>query len=415
MKAEDRYFIELTRRAINRIHEDDGFFDAADWKRIFELARKNGLDAVLLDSAKECGKIPEDVLKIWEAARFETFMRQGVHFKKLMDILREMSSAGIDYAVFKGPAIAACYPNSLYRFSSDSDILVDASDRPKVSAMIEKRGYVVKEHETKEKVFVYEHEASGHKIELHTSVFEDYEGAKIDILKGAEIDSPAHRIKIKTEGGEIRTFGVSEHLVYLVFHMIKHFVLEGANVRFFADITVFINNNIDQIDKKYFWGWMEKCNYTVFCENFLTICVKYLGLNKDILEGRIAKASESVLEDLLVDFIYCGDSDELRGKSWQLTATLQPYLVGERTKVKKSKRGRLISYIFPEADELNERYTYAKKHHALLPIAWVHRALHKFLWQLREREEENYTGMQKVEVVESRLGLLGSVGLLDEE
>jgi len=42
--------------------------------------------------------------------------------------------------------------------------------------------------------------------------------------------------------------------------------------------------------------------------------------------------------------------------------------------------------------------------------------LHKIAWQLFEnRGNESYSGMQKVEIVESRLGLLGSVGLLDEE
>ena len=197
--------------------------------------------------------------------------------------------------------------------------------------------------------------------------------------------------------------------------MIKHFILEGANVRFFSDITLFINKNIDKIDPAYFWEWMNRCNYTLFCENFLTLCVRYFGLNEAILAGHKAKAEDSVLEDLLVDFIYQGDADELRGKSWQLTATMQPYLVGDRTTVKKSKTGRLVRYIFPLPDELNEDYGYAKKVPVLLPAAWIHRAVHKLIWQLCRREDENYTGMQKVEVVENRLGLLGSVGLLDEE
>ncbi len=415
MNVVDRNFIELTKRAINQIHEDDGFFGDADWKTIFELACKNGLAAILLDSAKEYGTIPEDVLKMWEAARLQTFLRQGRHFQNLMEILQEIESEGIDYAVFKGQAIASCYPNPLYRYSSDSDILVDVADRPKVSSVIEDKGYTVMEHETKNNVFVYENKASGHKIELHTSIFEDYEGAKIDVLKGAGIESPNNRISIEAGGKKIRTFGVSEHLVYQFFHMIKHFVLEGANVRFLADITMFINKNIDQIDFNYFWLWMGKCNYTVFCENLLTVCAKYLGLNKKILEWRSAKAQEHVLDDLLTDFVYGGDACELRGKSWQLTATMEPYLVGERTKVKKSKKGRLISYVFPKADELNEDYAYAKKCPILLPVAWGHRALHKLFWQLFKREDDAYTGMQKVEVVESRLGLLGSVGLLDEE
>jgi hypothetical protein len=95
---------------------------------------------------------------------------------------------------------------------------------------------------------------------------------------------------------------------------------------------------------------------------------------------------------------------------------MEPYFVGERTTVKKSKSARLIVYLFPGPDELNERYEYARRCPVLLPAAWVHRGLHKVIWQIFvNRKNESYSGMQKVEIVESRLGLLGSVGLLDEE
>ncbi len=416
MRGVERDFIELTNRAINQIPGDDGFFDCADWKGIFELAYKNRLAAVVLDVARKSGKIPDDLLKQWEASRLQIYLRQGRNLQALMDLLSEINEAKIDYAVFKGPIVAACYPGPLYRISSDSDILVDPCDREKVSAMIEKRGYVVMEHETKEKVFVYKNERSGHKIELHTSVFEDYKGSKIEIIKGAGIDNPGHRINVNLKEGEIRSFGVNEHLVYLVFHMVKHFVLEGANVRFLTDITLFINKNIESIDTGFFWKWMDQCNYTTFCENFFSICISRFGMNDEIMRGHRAEADESVLEKLLLDFIYIGDEKQQRGESWQLTATMEPYLVGERTTVKKSKSARLIKYLFPGKEELNERYRYARRYPVLLPIAWLHRGLHKIAWQLFEnRGNESYSGMQKVEIVESRLGLLGSVGLLDEE
>lgn len=415
MKDIERDFIELTNRAINQIPGNDGFFDCADWKGILELAYKNGLAAVVLDVARQVGVIPDDLLKQWEATRLQIYLRQAKHLHALMDLLFEMNEAKIDYAVFKGPIVAECYPNPLYRISSDSDILIDSSDRVKVCGMIEKRGYLIMEHETKEQVFVYKNERTGHKIELHTSVFEDYKGSKIEIIKGAGIDKPEHRINVRLKEGKIRTFGVNEHLVYLVFHMIKHFVLEGANVRFFTDITLFINKNVEAIDFAFFWNWMDKCNYTVFCENFFSICISKFGMNDGIMRGHKAEADESVLEKLLLDFIYVGDEKQKRGESWQLTATMEPYLVGERTSVKKGKFARLIAYLFPSVSQLNENYEYARRCQVLLPVAWVHRFCHKAFWQIFNKREGSYSGMQKVEIVESRLGLLGSVGLLDEE
>ena len=415
MKDIERDFIELTNRAINQIPGNDGFFDCADWKGILELAYKNGLAAVVLDVARQVGVIPDDLLKQWEATRLQIYIRQAKHLHALMDLLFEMNEAKIDYAVFKGPIVAACYPNPLYRISSDSDILVDPSERVKVCGMIEKRGYSIMEHETKEQVFVYKNERTGHKIELHTSVFEDYKGSKIEIIRDAGIDRPEHRINVRLKEGKIRTFGVNEHLIYLMFHMIKHFILEGASIKFFTDIVLFVDKNSDNINPVFFWDVMEKCGYTKFCENFFTICITKFGMKEFILNGHEMQTDEQILDALLVDFIYIGDENQLRTEQWQLTSTLEPYFVGERTKIKKSKLARTINFLFPRPCELNENYEYAKKMPALLPIAWVHRAVRKVLWQLFIRNKESYTGMQKVEIVESRLGLLGSVGLLDEE
>ncbi|MBR5637420.1 MAG: nucleotidyltransferase family protein, partial [Pseudobutyrivibrio sp.] len=261
----------------------------------------------------------------------------------------------------------------------------------------------------------YQNEETNHMIELHTSVYEDFEGKKIEMLRAAELEAPSKRIYVDIDGERVRTLGHNEHLVYQMFHIIKHFMLEGAKIRFFTDITLFVNRYYDELSKEYFWDMMDKLNYGYFCENFMTICVEYFGMKPEFLAGRKAKASKEVLEAMIVDFIYKGDESQLRSENWQLTATLEPYLTGEITSVNSSKSGRIIRFIFPKSNELGERYTYAKKYPVLLPIAWIHRFGYKIIWQLFERQEEQYTAMEKMEVVENRLGLMSSVGLLDEE
>ena len=414
MKKIERDFIELTKRAISCNYLDDSYFVDTDWNGVLELAHSNKLSAVLYDVVKVQNSVPEDVRKKWDMERFETFVKQKKHFHALMDLLKEMTSEGIEYALFKGLAIAEAYPNPDYRSSTDSDILVDEKDRPLVSSIIEKRGYIIVPEKCKDKVFVYFNENTGHIIELHTSIFEDYEGKKIDVLKKAEIENPQKYICLSLADEEFTTFGINEHLIYQFFHLIKHFILEGAGIRFFTDIVCFIKKNKDKIDSDYFWEWMEKCEYTEFCENFFAICVEYFGMDSFILEGHDRKYNAAVLEELLVDFIYKGDEGKLRGKSWQLTTTLEPFFVGERQTVDKSKSGRIIHFIFPKPEELNDSYFYAKKIPILLPVAWIHRIVKKIIWQIFLRKEESYTGIQKMEVVQSRLGLLGKVGLLDE-
>lgn len=414
MNAVEKDFIELTRRAINCEYADDGFFDETNWEEVFELACRNSLAAVTFDTAKNCKTLPGDIKKKWDVLKFQIFMRQNMHFQSLVEVVNGLNDAVIDYAVFKGQAIAECYPKPSYRSSCDSDILVSDDDRVRATQVLESCGYEFLSSK-QDKELSYSNRNNGHTIELHTSVFEDYEGAKIDILKQANLDGAEHRIEFVVNGKNIRTMGVDEHLVYQVFHMIKHFMLEGASVKFFTDITLFVNRNIDGIHSDFFWEWMDKCNYTYFCENFFTVCIDKFGMDASIMKGHKAKASEEVLDKLLIDFIYVGDKEKRRESSWQLTTTLAPYLVGDRKVVSKSKSGRIINFIFPKPSELNDSYWYAKKVPVLLPIAWIHRVVKKLIWQLFFRKDTSYTGLQKMDVVESKLGLFGSVGLLDEE
>lgn len=415
MKKHDIDFVNLVGKAVIQDQEDDGLFASTDWEKVYELARTNSLIGVTYDVAKAQSSLPEELRKKWDMFRFKIFVRQKKHFHMLIDLIHEIQDADIDYAIFKGIVIADCYPNPAYRPSSDSDILVDKRNTNAVCQMIERRGYIKNDEKTKANVFYYKHHESGHVIELHTSVYEDYEGKKIDMLRAADLESPSKRITVDIDGEKIRTLGHNEHLVYQMFHIIKHFMLEGANIRFFTDIALFVNRHIDELSVDYFWNMMDKLNYGFFCENFLAICVNYFGMNESFLNGRKPKASKEVLEAMIIDFIYKGDAAQLRNSDWQLIANLEPYFTGKLTTVGKNKAKRIVHFLFPNGKELGQRYKYAKQNSIFLPVAWVHRCLYKTFWQLFKKKEYDYSAVQKMSVIESRLWLMCSVGLLDEE
>ncbi len=413
MNAVEKDFIELTRRAINCEYADDGFFDETNWEEVFELACRNSLAAVLFDAAKSCKSLPEDIRKKWDVYKFQTFMRQTAHFQSLVEVVNGLKDAGIDYAVFKGQAISECYPKPSYRSSCDSDILVSSDDRERATEIIKAHGYdYVGGKEDKELTF--DNAQNGHVIELHTTVFENYKGIKIDILSRANLNGPEHRIDMNVNGKTIRTMGVDEHLVYQVYHLIKHFMLEGASVRFFTDFTLFINKNQDKLHYDYFWKWMDRCGYSSFCQNFFTICVRYFGMDDSILKGRKLRTSDDVLESIIIDFIYKGDIEHVRQNSWQLIYAFAPYLVGEKSGFEGKTKGK-IRFIFPMPQDLDEYYGYAKKVPILLPIAWMHRAIRRSFIQMKNRNDGSYSATQRMELINSRLDLFSSVGLIDKE
>ncbi len=408
----ERDFIELTKRAICKEYAADDRFNGTDWEAVYELTESCGFCAVLYDAVKNQSSIPEDIRKKWDANKFAVFVRQASHFHLTTDIVSDIEAEGIDYAVFKGAALALYYPVPEHRTSADTDILVAEKDKAKVAALLEKRGYELNELKTKEKVLVYRNSKSKHCIELHTSVFEDYVGGKIELLKGAGLDSTEHRINVGIKGKSIRTFGISQHLLYQMFHTIKHFVLEGASVKFFTDITLFVNANIDSIDRDYFWKWLRKCNYEEFTKNFLEICVSYFGMNPEFIEGHRATVETAVLEEILMDFIYQGDEDRLRRRPWQIAESMEHFLVGQDGSGSSKEKPTRLEFMFPKPGMLDARYEYARKCHLLLPIAWMHRCLKHIHWVLFIKKKENEECSERLNY---RVKLLRDSGLDDEE
>ncbi len=412
MKTVERDFLELTKKAIRCDYSRDDSFKETDWNEVFNLANDNSIVAILFDVVKNQETLPEDLKKIWDLYKFKTYVRQRRHFIALVDLLKELNDQEIDYASFKGVVISQGYPNPSYRISADSDILVDVSDRPKVSKLIEKRGYVLNPLKTKEKVFVYYNKEIDHVIELHTSVFEDYEGGKIDILKEAGIERADHRINCEIEDNIIRTLNPTDHLIYQIFHIVKHFILEGAGIRFFTDIVLFIEKYGEEIDYEIFWKWMDKCGYTQFAENFLTVCVNYFGMDDKVLYRHENKTDPAVIEALLIDFVYRGDEEKLRSKKWMIADEMEQFLVGKPHKAEKKSLGDIVEFLFPMPGMLDDAYGYAKERHILLPIAWIHRGFKKIIWLIFDRASDQ----KKCAIrLENRVDLLGRVGLIDED
>lgn len=410
----ERSFVELVNRAINCISEDDGYFDNVDWQEIYKLAELSGVVAALFDVAKVQKSLPEELRKRWDAVKFKLFLRQGAHFNQLVKVIKAIEAEGLDYAVFKGPVLADAYPNPLYRASSDTDILVDADSIKKAGRIIESLGYAKCLEKSKHNVPVYVHGGSGHVIELHSTVYEDYEGEKINVLRTANIDGKEHRIRVKINGKDICTFGYNEHLAYLIYHMVKHFMLEGGKTKFFTDITLFVNKHKAEISPQLFWDWMDKFEYTTFCENFFTICIKYFGMDEFLMDGRKIQANREVLEGIIIDYLYCGDQSQTRRASWQLLNTFEPYLTGKSDRVEKTRAGRIVRMLFPRSEMLSKKYSYAKSNKLLLPVAWVHRGINSIIYKSNAKEEQ-YSTLQKINLVDSRMGLLNSVGLLEKE
>ncbi len=385
-----------------------------NWKEFFNICVNNNITSFVYSSIEKSDIKKEIPKEFWDELKNITQFvakRQIVIYIQLRKILSLLKSNRLVF--FKGPILANLYPNYLLRSSSDTDIWVPKEQFMQVEQGLFQLGYLKNEEESKPQVGVYYHGQNYHVIELHTKLWEDYTGKKIDILSEMELTKNESLIELEVCGVKVTTLGHTEHLIYQMFHIIKHFSLQGIGIRYLADISLFINKYSEEIDWTRFWKSIEKLGYTKFCNNFFDICSKYFGMCRVTLEDSRNEweLAQNQKWDFLEDLFKKGQIDD-QASNWQIYGAMTPYFTGEYNAPKEGWRKKLL-ILFPNRRSLPNNYGYAKKCPILLPIAWIHRIILFFIHRITSRGT-TYNAAQKMNVTQYRLQMMESMGLMEE-
>lgn len=412
MKKEYSQLLAIVNGAI---HQKQPNIDSyIDWEQMQGLISYSGLDGVVLSVV---GKLPEEFqpskesMDAWRQVIVKRIVRQASSQMELGRVFRNAKEQGIRLISFKGISLAALYTNPLLRFSADADVYVDAAERSRVEAMFVQMGYTKLEGCSKEHVPVYGIDCDGRylKVELHDSLWEDYEGYQTELLDSLQLLDESSLIECSPCDIPIVTMGYENHLIFLVFHMAKHFAFEAINLRFILDIMLFIERYHERVDWVHFWKLMGKLKYDKLLASVLKICYEYFEFHIDILPKEFEKLqiSENFLEDILLR----GTRRRVKNtEAYSFVGYIEAYFLRDRTH--DSSKG--ILKIFPARSELKKKYAYAKKHPVLLPIAWGHRLFNTIHYSVI-CHRKGYAVKQVVEKAQYRLDLLAELGLLEKE
>lgn len=408
-----KFVLSLVNNSIHKKTSINMDLSGIDWEAVYDIARNNSIVPLLYDQIAMLSKqyeIPEDTMNKWKSKTFNSMLRECDKYRILRHLLSIAEKEKVRLIIFKGCALADLYPKYASRISGDTDILVYERDRENAVMVLEKAGFQKVESLSKDAVYIFFHKDIPYEIELHFSLWEDYKSARIDLLEKMELTKEQSLIKMDACGMQITTLGYEEHLVFQMFHIIKHFSLQGVNIRYLIDITLYIERYQNMIDLGSFWCKMEALNYDKFCDNFFAICIRYLGLTSEVLQGRGFKFTKNT-DDFLEDLINAGSSRDKNNSNWELLGTFAPFFTGEQ-ELSKLKIKRRINIVFPSRNYLPDKYHFAKKHVALLPIAWVHRFFSLSIKWLRNKDDWR-NAKDKLKLIEHRLSLMKSLGLVD--
>lgn len=389
------------------------FPDGVEWSDIAAVAQNTGTFSLLYDTVAYFSHRQEmnpEFLAQWQKISLTLMLHRIEQYTAIRRLAQQIDALGLQIIFFKGVLLADLYPHYAHRSFADTDLLAKEEDLPQAVDMLHNLGYRQNQTASKANVLVFERQNPYHMVELHTHLWEDYEGNKIDILRSLNLTGKDNFYRTKACGIDVWTLKPTQHLIYQIFHIVKHFMLEGIGVRYLVDLTLFVHFYHNEIDFDKFWRDVTLLGYNDFCRHLFTICTTWLGLSPSFFPGINLNPNQQTAM-LLLD-MFQGGVLYPKEAAWQILGTMTPYFTGEKT-VKKSKFGRKLDAIFLRPKDLTKDYAYAKKCPLLLPVAWAHRA-GRYLHGWATHRKLLYNPNEKLGVTEYRLNMLVNLGLAEQ-
>ena len=110
------------------------------------------------------------------------------------------------------------------------------------------------------------------------------------------------------------------------------------------------------------------------------------------------------------DIIFLGKEDLSDNASYSLLGILSPYVNGGK-KAETNRGKRILDALFPSVQNIDDKYSYCKKVPALLPVAWVHRAIRTIYFKLTKGNSV-YGVKDKIEKSEYRIRMMRNAGII---
>ena len=387
-----------------------------DWKKVCKAAHFGEVLSILYNKMNqiEGDNAPsEEMLNFIKNYSLRMGTKKIQSYKKYSEVLEEAKNRGIKVITFKGPLLAMLYPEPFLRCSCDMDLYVEPKDLSRMEQLLKDMGFKKNEEHSKACVPVYIYE-NLLLIEAHSCLWEDYKGKTIDKLEAMQLLSPDTLLHVNACGVAVLTLGYEEHLIFLIFHLIKHVAYNGCSIKTIIDIVLYVNTYIDKISKNHFWEKMQHLGYDTFCRTLFSIGCCYLGMTKDIFidDSYSEVVAETTLKKMYDTYILkasLGDEEERIAAS----IAYQSYHKCEGKKV--GKLHMFMKALFPSSKDLSFRYMYARKHPSLVWIAWIHRAFNQISYRMRKDKQEQVNMLGNVKLANQKLTLLGEMGLMEKE
>ena len=326
-----------------------------DWSIIAKLSRIHQVEGIVYYQCKEF--IPEEIFPVSAQAFAATLFYYKNRECVLSSIKREFEQNGIHSFEVKGMRVAEFYPIPALRTMGDSDIVVHKEQMEKANDLLLMKGFSnTYNFINKESGYSYH----GINIEIHYQLVYD------EVVSIAKQKAFFNDCWDYVRNGELDH---SFHFLFLIVHLRKHMMNDGAGFRQFLDIATVAKN-----DPLLDWGWIaEKLEYLdllQFAKTCFGLIECWFGIQAPMEYPKVDqmfldKASRRIAENGV--FGFNDKSNSNNGVYNQLINYKGPRWMGRLLIVKER--------MFPSYEFLRvgENYAFLDGKPWLLPAAWCRR------------------------------------------
>jgi len=384
-----------------------------DWDRLYRLSVKQDVQALFEYAAGYRGDPvvpPYFAILMKEKARPRLALSLTRKIR-VCALLQELEKAGIQAVVLKGFTLASCYAAPDFRISQDADLYVGQEKEEDANRCLANLGCSVEIRSSTSHHTLCQREDTG-VIEIHRLLYDGF----VEEIWFHTTDSREYIaepfIKKQDEDGTYRTLGMTDHMLFITLHMIKHFIEKGMSLRQMLDTALLYFRECEHLDLERYWGILQDLRYARIVQAIMGSAVSSVGLPVQWLQKLPSRPDASEEEAVLMDIEiggYLGHNDTTRRSADWHRYTLLRILSHPR------KARALFALIkwgwkvhFPDASYWAKKYPFIKGRPWLVPFTWIRYEMHR----IRKNKRHENRGGHRCRSGKSRLYLFRAFGMI---
>lgn len=299
--SSNQTFLQLVRLGIG--HSAEPLCGSGDWEEVETLATKQGLVGVVLDGIQ---RLADGAEKISYKKRLEWLGKviveeqRYVEYRKAIDALAAFYNAhGFKMMLLKGDACGRDWPRPEHRPYGDIDIWLFGKQKEADDVLIREKGIKIDNTHHHHTVFSWmgftvENHYDFINIHHHKSsaelekIFKEL-GSDANLNENDNRNAVGTRIQsVDVNGQKVFLPSPNFHALFLLKHLVSHFVSERMTLRQLLDWAFFVEKHTKEID----WGWLlpivEDFHMKEFFNIINAICVDDLGFEFNLCSTKVA-------------------------------------------------------------------------------------------------------------------------------